>query len=453
MFRPTATAPQRLPAFCARCSTPAARWSTARRCTDGPKRWWGSASPRSGRATARSWRPRCGRAARQAGIDEMRRSLALLGTPQLDLMQIHNLLDWRTHLATLRDWKAEGTIRYLGVTHYTASAHADLAAVLRTEPLDFVQVNYSLEEPEAAQGTAAARRRPRRRRDREQAVRRWRPRQAAARARAARMGRGDRLPDVVAAAAEVRPGAPGGDVRHSRNGKPRSHGGRLRGGIRDPSSIQSGSTGCCSSICAGRIADGSSFAGVRRLVRDSDISGDCRRGGHAVGAAVAAPPAPPPPARRRPARVRRRRWIPSARATSMSARIPRTTPAAYDFKRDIDAKAAIDARYAEASQGVMDFQKVTYRSSVGDMDIPAYLFQPLKKRGAEGHAAMVWVHGGVHGNWGSEHVPVRQGGGRARLRRHLPGVPRQHRLRRGAPQRDRLRRLRGRRRDERGRLS
>ena len=87
---------------------------------------------------------------RQAGIDEMRRSLALLGTPQLDLMQIHNLLDWRTHLATLRDWKAEGTIRYLGVTHYTASAHAELAAVLRTEPLDFVQVNYSLEEPEAA---------------------------------------------------------------------------------------------------------------------------------------------------------------------------------------------------------------------------------------------------------------------------------------------------------------
>ena len=87
---------------------------------------------------------------RQAGIDEMRRSLALLGTRQLDLMQIHNLLDWRTHLATLRDWKAEGTIRYLGVTHYTASAHAELAAVLRAEPLDFVQVNYSLEEPEAA---------------------------------------------------------------------------------------------------------------------------------------------------------------------------------------------------------------------------------------------------------------------------------------------------------------
>ena len=77
----------------------------------------------------------------------------------------------------------------------------------------------------------------------------------------------------------------------------------------------------------------------------------------------------------------------------------------YDFKRDIDAKAATDARYAKASQGVMDFQKVTYRSSVGDMDIPAYLFQPLKKRGPKGHAAMVWVHGGVHGNWGVSMFP------------------------------------------------
>ena len=53
----------------------------------------------------------------------------------------------------------------------------------------------------------------------------------------------------------------------------------------------------------------------------------------------------------------------------------------------------------------MDFQKVTYRSSVGDLDIPAYLFQPLKKRGPKGHAAMVWVHGGVHGNWGVNMFP------------------------------------------------
>src|SRR5947208_4342904 len=69
-----------------------------------------------------------------------------------------------------------------------------------------------------------------------------------------------------------------------------------------------------------------------------------------------------------------------------------------DFQRDVEEKKLTDARFAEASKGVMDFQKVTYRSSVGDLDIPAYLFQPLTRRGSKGHAALVWVHGGVHGN-------------------------------------------------------
>ncbi len=109
---------------------------------------------------------------RQAGIDAMRRSLALLGTPQLDLMQIHNLLDWRTHLATLRDWKAEGIIRYHGVTHYTASAHAELAAVLRSRVARLRSGQLLARGARSGQRTAAARRRPRRRRDREQAVRR-----------------------------------------------------------------------------------------------------------------------------------------------------------------------------------------------------------------------------------------------------------------------------------------
>ena len=72
----------------------------------------------------------------------------------------------------------------------------------------------------------------------------------------------------------------------------------------------------------------------------------------------------------------------------------------HDFKKDMDAKAVTDKRYAEASRGLMDFRKVRYRSSVGDLDVPAYLFQPLEKRGPRGHAALVWVHGDVHGNWG-----------------------------------------------------
>jgi diketogulonate reductase-like aldo/keto reductase len=86
---------------------------------------------------------------REAGIAQMERSLARLRRRRLDLMQIHNLLDWRTHLRTLRDWQQAGRVRYVGVTHYTASAYDELERVLRAEPLDFVQVNYSLGEREA----------------------------------------------------------------------------------------------------------------------------------------------------------------------------------------------------------------------------------------------------------------------------------------------------------------
>jgi diketogulonate reductase-like aldo/keto reductase len=81
---------------------------------------------------------------REAGIPQMQRSFDLLG--RIDLMQIHNLVDWRTHLATLREWKTQGRIRYLGVTHYTAGAYDELESVLRRETIDFVQLNYSLEE-------------------------------------------------------------------------------------------------------------------------------------------------------------------------------------------------------------------------------------------------------------------------------------------------------------------
>ena len=77
----------------------------------------------------------------------------------------------------------------------------------------------------------------------------------------------------------------------------------------------------------------------------------------------------------------------------------------YDFEADLKERQQTEARYGEASRGVMDFKKVSYRSSAGDMEIPAYLFQPLHRRGPAGHAAMVWVHGGVHGNWGINMFP------------------------------------------------
>jgi len=85
----------------------------------------------------------------QSGVQQIEQSFRRFRTKRVDLLQIHNLLDWRTHLRTLREWKAAGRIRYLGVTHYTASAYDELERVLRGEPLDFVQVNYSLGEREA----------------------------------------------------------------------------------------------------------------------------------------------------------------------------------------------------------------------------------------------------------------------------------------------------------------
>ncbi|MDQ7990283.1 MAG: aldo/keto reductase [Candidatus Dactylopiibacterium sp.] len=87
---------------------------------------------------------------REAGIAQMEESMRLLRRARLDLMQVHNLLDWRVHLATLRAWQAQGRVRYVGVTHYTESAYAELETVMRREKLDFVQVNHSIAEPAAA---------------------------------------------------------------------------------------------------------------------------------------------------------------------------------------------------------------------------------------------------------------------------------------------------------------
>ena len=76
-----------------------------------------------------------------------------------------------------------------------------------------------------------------------------------------------------------------------------------------------------------------------------------------------------------------------------------------DHARDLQTKARTDSTYRARSRGVMDFQKISYRSAADGMMVPAYLFQPLHIRGAKGHAAMVWVHGGVHGDWGATMLP------------------------------------------------
>lgn len=76
-----------------------------------------------------------------------------------------------------------------------------------------------------------------------------------------------------------------------------------------------------------------------------------------------------------------------------------------DYAADMEGKARTDSIYAAVTQGVVDYRKITYRSRIDGMEIPAYLFQPIEKRGPLGHAAMVWVHGGVHGNWGATMWP------------------------------------------------
>lgn len=86
---------------------------------------------------------------REAGVRQMEESFRRLRAQRMDLMQVHNLVDYRTHLDTLRRWKAEGKVRYIGVTHYTASAYNELERVIASEELDFVQLNYSLVEHEA----------------------------------------------------------------------------------------------------------------------------------------------------------------------------------------------------------------------------------------------------------------------------------------------------------------
>ncbi len=86
---------------------------------------------------------------KQAGVRQMEDSMKKLRVERLDLMQVHNLQDTDTHLATLRDWKAAGRVRYVGVTHYHSGAHADLERFVKRDDIDFIQVNYSIAEPEA----------------------------------------------------------------------------------------------------------------------------------------------------------------------------------------------------------------------------------------------------------------------------------------------------------------
>lgn len=86
---------------------------------------------------------------KEEGIHQMERSESLLQTKPLDLIQVHNLIDVETQLGTLREWKNEGRVRYIGITHYLTSAFDELERLMKKEKMDFIQFNYSILTPDA----------------------------------------------------------------------------------------------------------------------------------------------------------------------------------------------------------------------------------------------------------------------------------------------------------------
>jgi dipeptidyl aminopeptidase/acylaminoacyl peptidase len=119
-----------------------------------------------------------------------------------------------------------------------------------------------------------------------------------------------------------------------------------------------------------------------------------------------APAAAPAPQTTPAARAPRREVVmdPERARTLYVSSKPEDLPTC-DCERDLQNQKEIDATYAARSQGVMDYHKIRYVSPVDGLEIQAHLFAPLQKRGLRGHAAMVWVHGGVHGSWGTNMFP------------------------------------------------
>lgn len=160
---------------------------------------------------------------RTQGIKEMSRSFARMRTERMDLMQIHNLLDWQAHLPVLRDWKSQGPIRYIGITHYAHGSFPEMEKILRTETVDFVQLPYNVADREAEKrllpvaedtGTAVLVMRPF---DEGELLRRLSQRAAAA------VGsQRARLHELVVAAVEAHPRSPRGHVPDPGDLQPRA---------------------------------------------------------------------------------------------------------------------------------------------------------------------------------------------------------------------------------------
>jgi diketogulonate reductase-like aldo/keto reductase len=83
---------------------------------------------------------------REEGVAQMRESARRMNVERLDLIAVHNLKDWQTHLQTLKQWKQEGKVRYIGITTSHGRHHPELLELMRTQPLDFVQFSYNIED-------------------------------------------------------------------------------------------------------------------------------------------------------------------------------------------------------------------------------------------------------------------------------------------------------------------
>jgi dipeptidyl aminopeptidase/acylaminoacyl peptidase len=153
------------------------------------------------------------------------------------------------------------------------------------------------------------------------------------------------------------------------------------------------------------------MAVVSAAAVSSSVAGPAqgRQQGAATQQAVAKPPAAaqaqtPPRAQRQDPRLQVPMDPERARQLYVS-KDPKDQSVGTDYEAQMKSRIAADGRYPELCKGIIDYQKVSYRSRIGDLDIPAHLFQPIQKRGPRGHAAMIWVHGGVHGNWGLTMFP------------------------------------------------
>jgi aryl-alcohol dehydrogenase-like predicted oxidoreductase len=171
---------------------------------------------------------------RDQGIAQMQRSAQLLKSPVIDLMQIHNLVDWRTQLATMRDMKADGQLRYIGITHYTVGALPELARILEARTGSILSNAAIRSKPASRRRGCCRSRRARGRGHRQPAVRAGRPVPQGARQSAARLGRRVRLRELGAAVLEISARRPGGDGGDPGDQQARPHGGQFKGRLRPP---------------------------------------------------------------------------------------------------------------------------------------------------------------------------------------------------------------------------